>query len=110
MVIRAVDQKDTRRRLSQCLRSRQAAEAPTDDHDSRCSLRHAKSSQLTSMISQHLQVLCHVGGSCNFAAMELHSTSSPDRLSKRIHSRTNAGQFLSSIPLSSLSRKKRMAA
>jgi len=38
MVIRTVDQKDARRRLSQRLRCRQAAETSADDHDSGCSL------------------------------------------------------------------------
>jgi hypothetical protein len=38
MVVGAVNQKDSRRRLSQRLRRRQAAEASANDHDSRCSL------------------------------------------------------------------------
>ena len=33
MMIGAVDQNDARRRLSQCLRGREAAEAATNDHD-----------------------------------------------------------------------------
>jgi hypothetical protein len=88
MVIRAVDQKDTRGRLSQRLRSRQAAEASANDYDSGCSLGHDKSSQCISVISRHLQVLCHHVGPCNFARWKLHSTSPPPRRSKRIHSRT----------------------
>jgi hypothetical protein len=38
MVVAAIDQEDARRRLSQRLRRREAAESPTDDHDSRSSL------------------------------------------------------------------------
>ena len=38
MVIGAVNQKNATRRFSQRLRGREAAEASTNDHDSRCSL------------------------------------------------------------------------